>query len=94
MQNPFISTGILAVGCSLENRRLLNSMRKMPKNAEEHLHRGTKRLYTPREQILQNLLCAYTKGIRLCFECSIFPCETAKERSISYGYCQYLAGKQ
>ncbi|MCW4030549.1 MAG: DUF3795 domain-containing protein [Candidatus Bathyarchaeota archaeon] len=37
--------------------------------------------------------CANQKGVKLCFECSEFPCETTKQGPISYGYCQYLAGK-
>ncbi len=38
--------------------------------------------------------CALRKGVKLCFECSEFPCETTKEGPISYGYCQYIAGKE
>lgn len=37
--------------------------------------------------------CAFQKGIRLCFECSDFPCEITKSGPISYGYCQYIAEK-
>ncbi len=37
--------------------------------------------------------CAFRKGVRLCFECAEFPCETTKSGPIAFGYCQYLAGK-
>jgi len=37
--------------------------------------------------------CAFQKGVKLCFECAEFPCETTKSGPISYGYCGYLAGK-
>ena len=37
--------------------------------------------------------CAHQKGMSLCFECQDFPCELTKEGPISYGYCQYIAGK-
>jgi hypothetical protein len=37
--------------------------------------------------------CALKKGVRLCFECKEFPCETAKNGPISYGFCQYISGK-
>lgn len=37
--------------------------------------------------------CAYHKGVKLCFECSDFPCETTKEGPIKYDYCKYIAGK-
>ncbi len=37
--------------------------------------------------------CAFHKGVRLCFECPDFPCETTKSGPISYGYCRFIAGK-
>lgn len=37
--------------------------------------------------------CAYNKGVKLCFECNEFPCETTEQGPISYGYCQYISGK-
>ena len=37
--------------------------------------------------------CAFRKGVRLCFECKEFPCETTKSGPISYGYCQFISGK-
>jgi len=38
--------------------------------------------------------CAYTRTVKLCFECAGFPCETTKSGPISYGYCTYIAGKE
>lgn len=37
--------------------------------------------------------CAYQKGVKLCFECSEFPCEITKSGPISFGYCQYISGR-
>jgi len=37
--------------------------------------------------------CAHEKGVRLCFECKDFPCETTKSGPINYGYCTFLAGR-
>lgn len=37
--------------------------------------------------------CAHHKGVQLCFECPDFPCETSKEGPVSFGYCQYISGK-
>ena len=37
--------------------------------------------------------CAHLKGVKLCFECKEFPCETTKQGPISYGYCQYISSK-
>lgn len=37
--------------------------------------------------------CAHARGIRYCFECSEFPCETTKEGPIAYELCLYIAGK-
>jgi len=36
--------------------------------------------------------CAFGKGVRMCFECSEFPCDTTKLGPIDYGYCQYISG--
>ena len=48
----------------------------------------------PREnKFCQIATCAFQKGVRLCFECAEFPCETTKSGPISYGYCTYLAGR-
>lgn len=38
--------------------------------------------------------CALQKGVRVCFECGEFPCETTKSGPVAFGYCQYLSGKQ
>jgi len=38
--------------------------------------------------------CAHQHNIHHCFDCPHFPCDTTKTGPISYGYCQYLAGKQ
>ncbi|MBN1880038.1 DUF3795 domain-containing protein [bacterium] len=38
--------------------------------------------------------CAFTKKVALCFECGEFPCEITKSGPISFGYCQYISGKE
>jgi hypothetical protein len=38
--------------------------------------------------------CAHRKGMRYCFECKEFPCEITKSGPISYGYCEYISGKE
>jgi hypothetical protein len=49
---------------------------------------------TPKENKMCKIAtCAFNKGVRLCFECSEFPCETTKEGPIDYGYCTYISGK-
>ena len=37
--------------------------------------------------------CAHRKGVRTCFACPEFPCETTKKGPISYGYCEFIAGR-
>ena len=37
--------------------------------------------------------CAFKKGVTLCFTCQEFPCETTKSGPISFGYCQFISGK-
>ncbi|MBM4237317.1 MAG: DUF3795 domain-containing protein [Euryarchaeota archaeon] len=37
--------------------------------------------------------CAFEKGVRYCFECSEFPCETTRSGPILYDYCMYISGK-
>ena len=49
---------------------------------------------TPRDnKFCKVCTCAFKKGVRTCFECPDFPCETTKEGPISYGYCKFLSGK-
>ena len=38
--------------------------------------------------------CAFHKGVRTCFQCAEFPCETTKTGPITYGYCTYLTERQ
>jgi hypothetical protein len=37
--------------------------------------------------------CAFNRGVTLCFQCHEFPCETTKSGPISFGYCQFISGK-
>lgn len=38
--------------------------------------------------------CAHHKGVWYCFECPLFPCETTKQGPITFGFCQYISGKE
>ncbi|MDD1742783.1 MAG: DUF3795 domain-containing protein [Methanotrichaceae archaeon] len=38
--------------------------------------------------------CAFHKGVEICFRCSEFPCEITKSGPISYGYCQFISGRE
>ena len=50
---------------------------------------------TPRQNDFCRICsCAFEKGVKLCFECDKFPCDLFREGPISYGFCQYLAGKE
>jgi hypothetical protein len=49
---------------------------------------------TPKENKMCAIAtCAFRKGLRLCFECADFPCETTKKGPINYDYCKFIAGK-
>jgi hypothetical protein len=37
--------------------------------------------------------CAHHRGVKFCFECSAFPCNTSKSGPFNYGFCQWLATK-
>lgn len=37
--------------------------------------------------------CACERGVRYCFECSDFPCETTKSGPIAYDYCMFISGR-
>ncbi|MDD1768548.1 MAG: DUF3795 domain-containing protein [Methanomassiliicoccales archaeon] len=37
--------------------------------------------------------CAFERGVRYCFECPDFPCETTRSGPISHEYCMFISGK-
>jgi hypothetical protein len=37
--------------------------------------------------------CAFERGVRYCFQCPDFPCETTKSGPIAYDYCMFISGK-
>ena len=50
---------------------------------------------TPKEnRFCKIATCAHTKGVRLRFECKEFPCETTRSGPVSYGYCEYISGRE
>jgi hypothetical protein len=38
--------------------------------------------------------CASKKGVKLCFDCPDFPCETTRSGPVSFGYCTCFLGKE
>lgn len=38
--------------------------------------------------------CAFRRGVRYCFDCDAFPCETTKSGPIGYGFCSYISGRE
>lgn len=48
----------------------------------------------PKEnQMCKIASCAFSRKVKLCFECSEFPCELTREGPISFGYCMYISGR-
>jgi hypothetical protein len=67
---------------------------KCPRMAKGNCPNG-ERGCKPREtKFCKVASCAFRKGVKLCFECSEFPCETSKLGPINYGFCQYLSGSE
>jgi len=63
--------------------------------AEASARRDGEQGCVPREnKFCKICTCAFKKGVKLCFECADFPCETTKQGPIAYGYCQYISGKE
>jgi hypothetical protein len=53
-----------------------------------------KRGCTPKEnKFCEIATCAFRKGVKLCFQCAEFPCETTKKGPINYDYCKFIAGE-
>jgi hypothetical protein len=66
---------------------------KCPKMANKQCPNGDKGCVPKNNKFCKITSCAFSKNVRLCFECTEFPCETTKLGPISYGYCRYLVGK-
>ena len=80
--NP-IRIGVCGIGCEKCPRMVQN---KCP-NGENGC--------TPKEnKFCKIATCAFGKKIRFCFDCQEFPCEITKTGPISYGYCQFISGKE
>ena len=52
----------------------------MPQNEKGTLPQWQRRLRARENKFCQICNCAYIKGVKLCFECSEFPCENTKSR--------------
>ncbi|OGE81357.1 MAG: hypothetical protein A2Y39_01340 [Candidatus Delongbacteria bacterium GWF2_40_14] len=66
---------------------------KCPMMAKKECPNGEKGC-TPRlNKFCKIATCAFEKKVNLCFECKEFPCEITKSGPISYGYCEYISGK-
>jgi hypothetical protein len=66
---------------------------KCPRMQKGTCPNGTVGCVARENKMCQICNCAFSKGLKLCFECAEFPCETTKQGPISYGYCQYISGK-
>ena len=66
---------------------------KCPRMTKNICPNGKKGCIPKENKMCKIATCAYTKKVRLCFECPEFPCETTKMGPISYGYCQYISAK-
>ena len=54
---------------------------------------GDKGCVPKSSEFCQVCTCGFEKGIRFCFDCPEFPCETSKLGPIDYGFCLHLADK-
>lgn len=66
---------------------------KCPKMTNGQCPNGDKGCVPRQNRFCRITSCAFEKNVALCFECGEFPCELTKAGPISYGYCQYLAGR-
>ena len=66
---------------------------KCPRRIQGKCPNGEQGCFPKENEMCKIATCAFKKGVSLCFECSEFPCEITKEGPISYGYCQYISGK-
>jgi len=66
---------------------------KCPRRIQGKCPNGEQGCFPKENKMCKIATCAFKKGVSLCFKCSEFPCETTKKGPISYGYCQYISGK-
>jgi hypothetical protein len=67
---------------------------KCPKMVEGICPNGEKGCEPRESKFCKIASCGFKKGVRTCFECSEFPCETTGHGPINYGFCQYISGKK
>lgn len=66
---------------------------KCPMSIQERCPNGEE-CCTPKDNKMCRIAtCAFRRGMKLCFECDEFPCETTKLGPIKYEYCRYISGK-
>jgi hypothetical protein len=78
-----IKMGVCGIGCE-----------KCPRMVQNKCPNGENGCIPKENKFCKIASCAYTKNMRFCFECREFPCEITKTGPISYGYCQYISGKE
>ncbi len=66
---------------------------KCPRMVRGLCPNGEKGCVPKENEMCKIATCAFSKGIKLCFECADFPCQTTKCGPIIYSYCTYLSGK-
>jgi len=75
--------GVCGIGCE-----------KCPRMAQNKCPNGESGCTPKENKFFKIATCAFAKKERFCFECREFPCEITKTGPISYGYCQYITGKE
>lgn len=64
-----------------------------PRRREGKCPNGTMGCEARENRFCEVCTCAFHKGVGLCFQCPEFPCQTTRKGPISYGYCQYISGR-
>ena len=82
MRRSLMEIGICGIACEV-----------CPKMVEGKCPNGENRCVPKDNKFCFIATCAHKKGVRYCFSCTEFPCETTKAGPIDYGYCQYISGK-
>jgi hypothetical protein len=78
-----IKIGVCGIGCE-----------KCPRMVQGKCPNGENGCMPKENKFCKIASCAFSKKMRFCFECGEFPCEITKTGPISYGYCQYISGKE
>ena len=81
-QDPQLKVGVCGIACEV-----------CPKMVKGICPNGEAGCVPRQNEFCKICTCAFNRGVKLCFECSYFPCELTRAGPIGYDYCSYLAGK-